>query len=494
MPPPSPAFHFNNSYQQLPEHFYTRIAPVPVVNPQLIVFNHGLAEELGLDPILLEPQAHLLFSGNLLPEDAQPIAMAYAGHQFGHFVPLLGDGRAILLGEIFDRRSRRRDIHLKGTGQTPYSRQGDGRAWLGPVLREYLVSESMHALGIPTTRALAAVTTGEVVIREKAFPGAVLTRVAASHIRIGTFQYFASRGDYKAVRLLADHVIGRHFPEIDLEEDRYLALLEAVIDRQAFLVARWVLVGFIHGVMNTDNMAVSGETIDYGPCAFMDSYDPATVFSSIDHWGRYAFGKQPDIAAWNLARLAETLLPIMGLDNKVALEQSTAVLHEFPNRFTQYWLDGMRAKLGLGSSASEDIVLIQDLFSTMQKGRADFTMTFRQLGEAVVAPDTDATLRRLFSNPDDFDAWSVRWRARLQRDAMNDDARYASMRSTNPVYIPRNHLVETALESAYRQGDFEPFKKLLAVLSRPWEDQLGMEEYATPPPPSQQVFQTFCGT
>ncbi|MBF0584672.1 MAG: YdiU family protein, partial [Magnetococcales bacterium] len=361
MGPPRVFFGFDNSYQRLPARFYARLAPVPVADPHLLLFNAALAEELGLAPSELEPWAHQLFAGNLLPADAEPIALAYAGHQFGHFVPQLGDGRAILLGEVIDRQGKRRDIQLKGSGKTPFSRQGDGRAWLGPVLREYLLSESMHALGIPTTRALAAVTTGESVIREERFPGALLTRVAASHVRIGTFQYFACRGDYAGVRTLADYVIARHFSDLEPQGDPYLALLQAVAERQAVLIARWMQVGFVHGVMNTDNMAVAGETIDYGPCAFMDSYHPATLFSSIDQWGRYAFANQPQIAAWNLARLAETLLPIMALDDKVALERSKAVVEGFFERFSHHWLAGMRQKLGLASAAPEDAGLVQEL-------------------------------------------------------------------------------------------------------------------------------------
>ncbi|MBF0271521.1 MAG: YdiU family protein [Magnetococcales bacterium] len=493
MTPPSIAFNFKNSYQTLPESFYARVAPVPVANPRLMVFNHALAAELGLDPAALEPWAPLLFSGNRLPTDAVPIAMVYAGHQFGHFVPRLGDGRAILLGEVIDRNGNRRDIQLKGSGRTPYSRQGDGRAWMGPVLREYLVSEAMHALGIPTTRALAAVATGEIVRREQPLPGAVLTRVAASHIRIGTFEYFAARGDHQAVRLLADHVLARHFPEIEPQKDPYLALLQAVTERQAFLIARWMLVGFIHGVMNTDNMTVSGETIDYGPCAFLDAYDPGTVFSSIDQWGRYAFGNQPGIAAWNLARLAGTLLPIMGLGNQVALERASAIIDGFHGRFTQYWLEGMRRKLGLGASAPEDVALIQDLLSIMQNGGADFTLTFRRLCAAAVDHEADASVRSLFTQPAAFDSWVVRWRTRLQRDAMDAKARYASMRAANPAYIPRNHRVETALEAA-RQGDIGPFETLLALLRHPCDDQPAAKGHADPPPPPQRPFQTFCGT
>ncbi|MBF0126404.1 MAG: YdiU family protein [Magnetococcales bacterium] len=493
MPLTAPVFRFSNSYLSLPDHCFTRVVPVPVAAPRLIVFNRGLAEELGLDPRVLEPLAHLLFSGNLLPEDADPVALVYAGHQFGHFVPRLGDGRAILLGEVIDRRGNRRDIQLKGSGRTPFSRQGDGRAWLGPVLREYLVSEAMHALGIPTTRALAAVATGESVMREEPLPGAVLTRVAASHIRIGTFEYCASRGDFAGVRALAEHVLARHYPDLETGEEPCLDLLRAVADRQAFLVARWMLVGFIHGVMNTDNTTVSGETIDYGPCAFMDAYDPATVFSSIDHLGRYAFANQPDCAAWNLARLAETLLPVMTLDQRVARERAGEVVHGFSGRCAQYHLEGMRVKLGFGASDSGDGVLVRDLLTIMQQGRADYTLTFRHLCAAAGESATDGGVRSLFSDPAPFDAWEVRWKARLQQDGMGTRERLASMRAANPRYIPRNHRVEAALGAAL-QGDAGPFSTLLELLRHPCDDQPRMGEYAEPPPPSQREFQTFCGT
>ncbi|MBF0627561.1 MAG: YdiU family protein [Magnetococcales bacterium] len=496
MVPSSVAFGFIHSHQRLPDRCYARVAPVAVADPRLIVFNHGLAEELGLDPALLEPLAHLLFSGNLLPTDADPVALVYAGHQFGHFVPRLGDGRAVLLGDLLDRHGRRRDIQLKGSGQTPFSRQGDGRAWLGPVLREYLISEAMHALAIPTTRSLAAVTTGEEVRREERLPGAILTRVAASHIRIGTFEYFAAREDFDAVRSLADHVLARHFPDLEVEEtDRHLALLQAVADRQARLIAHWMRVGFIHGVMNTDNTAVSGETIDYGPCAFLDTYDPATVFSSIDSWGRYAFGNQPAIAAWNLARLAETLLPVMALDGKVALARSRAVIEAFPERFKQYWLEGMRIKLGLGADEPGDEALIHDLLAIMRDGAADFTLTFRRLGAAAARTEAvGGEVRSLFADPAAIDGWLVRWSARLARDALDHQERLQRMQSVNPACIPRNHLVEEALAAALH-NHFEPFQTLLEVLRHPCDDPPRMaEKYTAPPAVSERVFQTFCGT
>jgi len=378
-------FPFDNSYRRLPDRFHVRMPPAAVAEPRLIAFNRDLAEELGLDVPAIEPAAAAIFSGNALPAGAEPIAVAYAGHQFGSFVPQLGDGRAILLGEVIDRSGRRRDIQLKGSGRTPFSRRGDGRAALGPVLREYVVSEAMHALGIPTTRALAAVATGEPVYREEVLPGAVLTRVAASHIRVGTFQFFAARGDQDGVRTLADHVLARHYPELAEAERPYLALLAGVAERQARLVAHWMHVGFIHGVMNTDNMAVSGETIDYGPCAFMDAYDPQTVFSAIDHGGRYAFANQPNIALWNLARLAETLLPLIDPDPQAAIGQAREALGGFAERFEGFWLDGMRRKLGLATAEADDQALANGLLQAMAQGTADFTLTFRRLCDAAEA-------------------------------------------------------------------------------------------------------------
>jgi uncharacterized protein YdiU (UPF0061 family) len=384
-------------------------------------------------------------------------------------------------------------VQLKGSGQTPFSRQGDGRAAVGPVLREWLVSEGMHALGVPTTRALAAVTTGEPVFRERVLPGAVLTRIAASHVRVGTFQYFAARRDFEAVRLLADHVIARHYPEIAVAARPPLALLDAVAARQAALVARWMHVGFIHGVMNTDNMAVSGETIDYGPCAFMDAYDPATVFSSIDHGGRYAFANQPRIAQWNLARLAETLLPLIDPDVDAAIAAATAVLDAFPARFEQLWLEGMRAKIGLATEDGDDRELLQGLLDVMHAGRADYTLTFRRLCEAAADPPQDAGVRELFAQPAAFDAWAARWRMRLARDPRSPAERARAMRSVNPLFIPRNHRVEQAI-AAGLSDDFEPFARLSAVLARPFDEQPEHADYALPPRGEERVLQTFCGT
>jgi uncharacterized protein YdiU (UPF0061 family) len=484
------ALPFDNSYARLPERFYARLAPTPVAEPCLVKLNVALARELGLDPALLASQQGVeLLAGNRLALGSEPIALAYAGHQFGNFVPQLGDGRAILLGEVLDRDGRRRDIQLKGSGPTPFSRRGDGRAALGPVLREYIVSEAMMALGIPTTRSLAAVTTGEPVVRETALPGAVLTRVASSHIRVGTFQFFAARGDVEALRLLADHAIARLCPEIESEPQRYRALFERVIARQAELVARWMLVGFIHGVMNTDNCSISGETIDYGPCAFMDAYDPATVFSSIDHGGRYAYANQPRIAHWNLARFGETLLPLLADDTDAAIAIANEALGAFQPRFTQALVAGMRRKLGLSREEEGDAGLAQGLLDAMKAGEADFTLVFRRLD-----PESDAAARPLFKSPEAYDTWALRWRERLAREPQDAAARRAAMRSVNPVYIPRNHRVEAALAAAVEHGDYAPFEELLEVLAQPFEEQARFADYAEPPQPEQRVCQTFCGT
>ena len=435
-----------------------------------------------------------MFAGNVTPSGAEPIAMAYAGHQFGNFVPQLGDGRAILLGEVLDRNGERRDIQLKGAGRTPFSRRGDGRAALGPVLREYLVSEAMHALGIPTTRALAAVSTGEPVYRDRQLPGAVLTRVASSHIRVGTFQYFAARGDLEAVKRLADYVIDRHFPDARHAERPYLALLQVVVERQALLIARWMHVGFIHGVMNTDNTALSGETIDFGPCAFMDSYDPATAFSAIDEFGRYAYGNQPTIAQWNLARFAETLLPLVDPNPERAVELANEAISAFASRFQEHWLAGMRDKLGLSSDEDGDLDLVRELLRAMHENAADFTLTFRRLCDAAADEKADADARGLFADPSAYDSWAARWRSRLVLDRLEPNARAQAMRNVNPAFIPRNHLVEQALSAAIEYEDFSPFAELLTVLSRPYEDQEAFADYANPPQTSERVFRTFCGT
>jgi uncharacterized protein YdiU (UPF0061 family) len=488
-------FPFQNTYAALPANFFARVAPTPVTSPRLIKLNRTLALQLGLDPDLLEsPEGAEILAGKLLPDGADPIAMAYAGHQFGHFVPQLGDGRAILLGEVIDADGVRRDIQLKGSGPTPFSRRGDGRAALGPVLREYIVSEAMATLGIPTTRSLAAVLTGESVLRETALPGAVLTRVASSHIRVGTFQYFAARRDTEGVRQLADHVIARHYPEVAGHERRYLALLSAVIARQADLVARWLLVGFIHGVMNTDNTSISGETIDYGPCAFMDHYDPKQVFSSIDEMGRYAYANQPRIAQWNLTRLAECLLPLISDDQDQAVSEAQAAIGEFVEVFDTAYQAGLRRKLGLFTARDDDRILAQDLLDAMARNQADFTLTFRRLSDAALGPDHDGEIRQMFADPAAYDEWAARWRQRLDKEPQDSTARRTAMRSVNPAFIPRNHRVEAVIEAAVNRDDFAPFEEILAILSKPYEDQLAFSAYAEPPEPHERVLQTFCGT
>ncbi|MGB9153562.1 MAG: YdiU family protein [Alphaproteobacteria bacterium] len=492
---PEPIAAFSNTYAQLPVHFFARQNPVRVASPHLVKFNVALAKELGLDIDAVEAEeAAALFAGSVIPVGAEPIAMAYAGHQFGNFVPQLGDGRAILLGEVLDQNGIRRDIQLKGAGRTPFSRSGDGRAALGPVLREYLVSEAMHALGVPTTRALAVTTTGEIVQRECLLPGAVLTRVAASHVRVGTFQYFAAHGDESAVKCLADYVIDRHYPAAKETENPYFTLLDSVIDRQAFLIARWMQVGFIHGVMNTDNMAVSGETIDFGPCAFMDAYDPATVFSAIDQFGRYAYGNQPHIAQWNLARLAETLLPFLDARPERGVEIAGELVSGFSARFESYWLVGMRSKLGLYTEEEGDRELVQTLLNIMHKNAADFTLTFRRLCDAAETEDADGDLHALFAGPGGIENWVTSWRLRLTRESAAPPVRALSMRQVNPAFIPRNHRVEYALTAAVGNSDFQAFDELLGVLARPYEDQQALMFYADVPRPDERVFRTYCGT
>jgi uncharacterized protein YdiU (UPF0061 family) len=483
-----------NTYSALPARFYARVAPAPVKDPQLVVFNSRLAEELGFDPAVLEREGATLFSGNQTPDDADPIAMAYAGHQFGGFVPQLGDGRAILLGERVGRDGVRRDIQLKGSGRTPFSRNGDGRAALGPMLREYLISEAMHALGVPTTRSLAVVTTGEQVVREDLLPGAVLTRVAASHIRVGTFEFFAARNDHDAVGQLLDYVITRHCSQARGADVPALAVLEAVAQRQAALIADWLSVGFIHGVMNTDNMAISGETIDYGPCAFMDMYDTNTVFSSIDHGRRYAYGNQPAIAQWNLARFAETLLPLIDSDMGKAVERATAVVKDFMPVFDAQLLARMRRKVGLASEKESDVELVSTLLAAMQSAGADFTLTFRRLARCADEPADDASLLELFAPSSGIEDWLRRWRARLASEPQNAAERAANMRRVNPAFIPRNHRVEAALEAASTHGDFGPFHQLLKILQHPYDDQPGYEEFEQPPAPGERVHRTYCGT
>jgi serine/tyrosine/threonine adenylyltransferase len=487
-------FAFDNTYARELEGFYVPWKAAQVARPRLVKLNHELADELGLDAGALDSEEGArIFAGNEIPEGAAPLAQAYAGHQFGGFVPQLGDGRALLLGEVIDRNGRRRDIQLKGSGPTPFSRAGDGRAALGPVLREYLIGEAIHILGIPTTRALAAVVTGEPVFREEgALPGAVLTRVAASHVRVGTFQFFAGRGEQAKVRRLADYVIDRHYRELKGHANPYLALLERVCDSQAALIASWMHVGFIHGVMNTDNMAISGETIDYGPCAFMDHYDPATVFSSIDTHGRYAYANQPKIAQWNLARFAETLLFLIDADGKRAITRATEVIHAFPEQYERHWLKGMRAKLGLFTEDEADLNIATGFLTAMEGKNVDYTLAFRYLADATLS--RKEPIRALFADPSAYDLWSGHWRARLAREAVAPLVRAQAMRRANPAFIPRNHRVEEALSAAVERGDYAPFATLLNILARPFDDQPEFAAFAEPAPEGQGCYRTFCGT
>ncbi len=472
---------FDNSYGRLPDRFFTRVAPTPVKAPDLIALNVPLAESLGLDPAALAgPDGVAALAGNAVPEGADPLAQVYAGHQFGGFSPQLGDGRAILLGEVLDSNGIRYDLQLKGSGPTPYSRMGDGRAWLGPVLREYVVSEAMHALGVPTTRALAAVGTGEKVQREQALPGAVLTRVASSHIRVGTFQYFAARGDREALERLTAYVIDRHYPEAEGALD----LLAAATAAQARLVAQWMSVGFIHGVMNTDNCHVGGATIDYGPCAFMDRYHPNTVFSSIDRQGRYAYGRQPDIALWNLAQFATALLPLMGEDTEAAVERATETINRFGPLYSAAWLDRFRAKIGLTEARAEDTDLLSRLLTAMAENGADFTNTFRALSD-----DSETSLEEVPA----FRDWRRDWQDRRAGEAAGAGAQADLMRRTNPAVIPRNHRVEQMI-SASVSGDYDPLFKLMKVLATPFDLAPEHAEYTAPPRPEEEVQRTFCGT
>lgn len=481
-------WNFDNSYARLPESFFTSLPPTPVEEPMWVMFNEPLAISLGLDANELQTEeGAAIFGGNAVPEGADPLAQAYAGHQFGHFA-MLGDGRAVLLGEHITPSGERFDIQLKGSGPTPYSRRGDGRAALGPMLREFIISEAMHALGIPTSRSLAVVATGEAVMREEVLIGAVLTRVASSHIRVGTFEYAARLGNLDALRELADYTIARHYPDIaDDDENRYLVFLQKVIERQASLIAKWQLVGFIHGVMNTDNMTIAGETIDYGPCAFMDQYDPNTVFSSIDVQGRYAYSNQPLAARWNLARFAESLLPLLHEEQDKAIELAEKEITRFMDLYEAEWLAGMRAKLGLLDEEPEDVSLVKDLLDMMQEYEADYTNTF-------IALTFDKTDNGdLFTIPE-FTEWKERWQARRERQEASADESVQLMKNSNPAVIPRNHRVEEALEAAEKEGDLEVMDKLLAVLEKPFAHTPDQTEYATPPPPSEGPYQTFCGT
>ncbi len=483
----------DNSYARLPQNFFERVNLKPVRAPQLIRVNAELARFLGVDPVALNTaQGAEILSGNRVADGSEPLAMAYAGHQFANFVPQLGDGRACLLGEVIAQDGRRYDVQLKGSGPTPFSRRGDGRAALGPVLREYLVSEAMHALGVPTTRALAAVLTGEQVVREEMMPGGILTRVASSHLRVGTFEYFAAREDKDSIGILADYAIERHYPEAAQQPKRFRALLEGVVTRQAKLVAQWMGLGFIHGVMNTDNTSISGETIDYGPCAFMEAYDPATVFSAIDRNGRYAYGNQPGIMIWNLSRLAETLLPLMEDEEgskEAALAAAYEVLNSFSPTYEKEYMAIFRRKLGFATEAEGDVTLIKGLLEAMTIQKADFTLTFRRLSEG-----DGSFARTQFANPAVFDTWAACWRERLVAESASQEERNAAMQRVNPIYIPRNHLVQEIIDAAVLREDFMPFEQLLDVLANPFEERAGLERFAMPALPEQRVTQTFCGT
>lgn len=479
-------WNFDNSYARLPQTFFTSQNPTPVHSPKIAVFNKQMAASLGLNVKTLQSEdGAAIFAGNNIPDGALPLAEAYAGHQFGHFT-MLGDGRAVLLGEQITPTGERFDIQLKGSGRTPYSRGGDGRAALGPMLREYIISEAMHGLGIPTTRSLAVVTTGEEIARESYLPGAILTRIAASHLRVGTFQYGARWGTEEELRTLADYAIKRHYPEIEDDENRYLTFLQEVIKRQAMLIAKWQLVGFIHGVMNTDNMTISGETIDYGPCAFMDTYDPATVFSSIDREGRYAYGNQPNIGVWNLARLAEALLPLLHENQEEAVKLAQDKLSDFAQIFESNWLKGMRTKLGLFNEEEQDKPLIKDLLDMMQKHGADYTNTFRAL---TIDKPEDTNLH----GTTEFTEWYKRWEERLGRQGESMDASKMLMRSSNPAVIPRNHRVEEALEAA-NNGDYSVMERLLEALTNPYAYSPEQTDYIALPAPSPRPYRTFCGT
>lgn len=489
-----PLIAFDNSYVRLNGPFAAPAKAAGASEPWMFAFNDQLAEDLGLDAEALKRDGAAIFSGNMPLPGAANVALAYAGHQFGHFQPQLGDGRAMLLGEVTAKSGKRYDLQLKGSGPTPFSRNGDGRAALGPVMREFIVSEAMQALGIPTSRALAAVITGDPVYRETAKPGAVFTRVAASHIRVGTFQFLAARGDNEAVKTLADHVIARHYPELEGEDDIYFKLYEALASRQAKLIAKWMGVGFIHGVMNTDNVSVSGETIDFGPCAFMDSYSAKKVFSSIDRNGRYAYANQPAIGQWNLARFAETLLPLLAETEEEAVEKANAGLTRYGELFQAEWLAVMRAKLGLVREKEDDLALVQSLLALMEEGEADFSLAFLHLAAAPGGPAADGDFRGEFNNPDKAQLWLDGWRLYLDGDGVAPKAREKAMRAVNPAFIPRNHRIEEAIRAAEDDGDFSLFEALNTVLAKPYEDQPDFARYKNAPAPDQIVPRTFCGT
>lgn len=484
---------FDNSYQNLPQDFFERINPVPVKDPQLIIFNNDLGRSLGIDQKINKKELANIFSGNEIPKGSSPIALAYAGHQFGNFVNQLGDGRAVLLGEVSTPNQERFDMQLKGSGQTRFSRQGDGRSPLGPVIREYVVSEAMNALGIPSTRSLAAVTTGEKVFREVILPGGILTRIAKSHIRVGTFEYFATQKNTENLKTLADYTIKRHFLSLKDVANPYLSLLEIVSERQIELISKWMGVGFIHGVMNTDNTSIVGETIDYGPCAFMDEYNPSTVFSSIDAQGRYAFGNQPLIAQWNMACFANSLLGLIDKDTEKATSKAQKVINNFPNKMSEAVMSVMCKKIGLDSTKTNSQEALTKLLRIMLDNKSDYTLTFRYLSE-IIKGKRDSSFKQQFLEHNQISNWLKEWKELIKDQDLAKKEIVLSMESSNPVFIPRNHLVERAIEAAVENNDFSEMKTLLTILSKPYEEQSKYGEYMKPPKPLEVVHQTFCGT
>ncbi len=479
-------WRFDNTYSKLPEYFISNTSPIPVKSPELIILNDNLAKELGLNFSLIDKKdLSKLFSGNSLPEGSKAISQAYAGHQFGHFT-MLGDGRAVLMGEHISKNNERFDIQFKGSGKTPFSRNGDGRAALGPMLREYIISEAMHALNIPTTRSLAVVKTGEDVMRENTLQGAILTRVASSHLRVGTFQFIAARKSEKELKTLINYTINRHYPNIKQSKNQALEFLKVMIKQQTNLVINWMRVGFIHGVMNTDNMAISGETIDYGPCAFMDTYDPQTVFSSIDQFGRYSYSNQPNITKWNLARFAECLIPLIDPNKDKAIEIATETINNFDKNYEIKWINMMRDKLGLFGQDPKDLVLILDLLTWMHKNKADYTNTF------CILMNENVQKNKIYED-ENFIIWKKRWEERLKLNNNNPEKFLKLMRSVNPLIIPRNHKVEEALEAA-NNNDLSPLIKLIKILEKPYDKQQENIDYQSPAPLGNKKYQTFCGT
>ena len=484
---------FDNSYQNLPQDFFERINPVPVRDPQLIIFNNDLGKSLGIDQKINKKELANIFSGNEILKGSSPIALAYAGHQYGNFVNQLGDGRAVLLGEVNTPNQERFDMQLKGSGQTRFSRQGDGRSPLGPVIREYVVSEAMNALGIPSTRSLAAVTTGEKVFREVLLPGGILTRIAKSHIRVGTFEYFAAQKNTENLKTLADYTIKRHFPSLKDAANSYLSLLEIISDRQIELISKWMGVGFIHGVMNTDNTSIVGETIDYGPCAFMDEYNPSTVFSSIDAHGRYAFGNQPLIAQWNMACFANSLLALIDKDTEKATAKAQKVINNFPNKMGEAVMNVMCKKIGLDGTKTNSHETLTKLLKIMLDNKSDYTLTFLYLSD-IIKGKGDKLFEQQFLKPNQISNWLKEWKELIKDENLANKAIAFSMEGSNPVFIPRNHLVERAIEAAVESNDFSEMKTLLTILSKPYEEQSRYGEYMKPPKSHEVVHQTFCGT